>query len=273
MWTLSGFADEIADNFTDQLALITELGLTQIDLRSAWGTNVLDLDDAQLTEVGRLLDDAGVAVGCIGSPIGKVDIAADAIEHFSRFEHCLDVADRFGCTRVRLFSFFMPAAEAPVHRDEVVSRLGVMARRAEERGIVLLHENEKDIFGDVPQRCVDLLAGVDSPALRAIWDPANFVQVGVQRPFDALASLRPWLDYLHIKDAQPDGSVVPAGEGAGQLRETLRSLADDGWDGVLSLEPHLAEVGAFGGFSGPERWRRAHGALTSLLDAEGIEYR
>jgi len=144
---------------------------------------------------------------------------------------------------------------------------------AEERGLVLAHENEKEIYGDVPDRCADLVTAVGSPALRATFDPANFVQCGV-RPFsDAYARLRPHLVYLQVKDAlAATGEVVPAGQGDGELRETLAALRDSGFAGFMSLEPHLAQAGRFGGFSGPDGFHRAAEALKFLLNEASISW-
>ena len=145
-----------------------------------------------------------------------------------------DVAAELGTTIVRVFSFFMPAGEPPErYRGQVIDRMGALARIAEERGLVLAHENEKEIYGDVPDRCADLITAVGSPALRATFDPANFVQCGV-RPFsDAYALLRPYLVYLQVKDARAaTGEVVPAGQGDGELRETLAALRELGLRGL-----------------------------------------
>jgi sugar phosphate isomerase/epimerase len=139
---------------------------------------------------------------------------------------------------------------------------------------VLAHENEKDIFGDTPGRCADLITAVNSPALRATFDPANFVQCGV-RPFtEAYGLLRPHLVYLQVKDAvAATGQVVPAGEGDGQVRETLAALRDSGFAGFMSLEPHLAQAGRYGGFSGPEGFARAARSLKAVLNELGISWR
>ena len=148
-----------------------------------------------------------------------------------------------------------------------------LARVAEEADLILLHENEKEIYGDVPARCLDIVRSVGSPHLRLAWDPANFVQVGVRPYTEGYAILRPHLEYVQIKDAlAADGTVVPAGEGDGEVAQTIRALRHDGFDGFFSLEPHLAAGHATGGFSGPDLFRRAWQAFTDLLDAEGIEY-
>ena len=91
------------------------------------------------------------------------------------------------------------------------------------------------------ERCPE---GKGSPALRATFDAANFVQCGV-RPFtDAYPLLRPHLVYLQVKDALAGtGEVTPAGEGDGEIRETLLALRDSGFAGFMSLEPHLDLAG------------------------------
>ncbi len=168
----------------------------------------------------------------------------------------------------------MPAGADPDgYRDEVITRIGDLAAIAEDAGVTLIHENEKEIFGDIPRRCLDIVEAVDSPALALTWDNANFVQCGV-RPFtEAYPLLAPHVAYLQVKDAlAADGTVVPAGEGDGEFRQTMRAFAAAGFDGFVSLEPHLGYGHSLGGFSGPENWTRAYRAFTAILDEEGIAY-
>jgi sugar phosphate isomerase/epimerase len=191
-----------------------------------------------------------------------------------RFENVLGVAAELQAPYVRVFSFFIPEADDPDdYRGEVLRRMAALATVAQSRQRVLLHENEKHIYGDIPRRCLDLVEAVAMPSLRLTWDPANFVQCGV-RPFtDAYASLRPHVEYVQVKDALLDtGQVVPAGHGDGELVETLRALRADGFDGHFSLEPHLRSAGDLGGFSGPRLFETAHAAFTGLLRQEGIEF-
>lgn len=275
MWTLSGFSDEISPDLEEQAALVTTLGMTHLELRSAWGTNVLDLDADQLARARQILDDHGLRVSSIGSPLGKIFIDEDFGPHLDRARHAVDVAHHFGAPYIRIFSFFIrPGDDPDDHRDEVLRRMRALADVAEQGDVVLLHENEKEIYGDVPRRCVDILESVGSPNLRAAWDAANFVQVGV-RPFtEGFAAIRPYLEYVQIKDAHlADGEVVAAGRGDGEVVETIRALREDGFDGFFSLEPHLSAAHSLGGFSGPDLFTEAWQAFTDLLRAEGIEYR
>jgi sugar phosphate isomerase/epimerase len=194
--------------------------------------------------------------------------------HLERFRRALYAADVMESPYVRVFSFFVPEGQEPGHyREEVIDRMGIMAGEAENAGVTLLHENEKEIYGDVPSRCLEILAGVGSPALRAAWDAANFVQCGVRPYTEGYASLRPYVEYVHVKDAlSGSDSVVPAGEGDGQLPDTLSALRASGFDGFFSLEPHLASAGTYSGFSGPELFRKAAGVFKDLLRRQGIEW-
>jgi sugar phosphate isomerase/epimerase len=274
-WTLTGFADEASPDFAEQMALLNSLGVRHLEFRSAWRTNILDLDEQQLADAEAMLAAAGVTVSSIGSPIGKIKISRDLEPHLDRMRHAGRLANRFGARYVRVFSFFIDQDDDPDrHRDEVIRRMAAIARIAEEHDVVALHENEKHIFGDIPRRCVDIVEAVGSPHLRLIMDPANFVQCDVHPFTDAYASMRPHLEYMHVKDADFGADVVlPAGEGQGQVREVVRALAADGFDGFFSLEPHLGQFDAFGGMCGPDLWTVAHTAFTGLLAEEGIPFR
>jgi sugar phosphate isomerase/epimerase len=274
MWTLSGFADEIDPDLETQCRLLDELGIRFIEFRSAWNVNVLDLTDGQLAEAEEILAAHSIGVSSIGSPIGKINIEDDFDQHLLRFDRALEVAARLKAPYIRLFSFFLRADQDPAaHRDEVIRRMQVMADRAEGTGVVLLHENEKEIFGDTPERVLDIVESVDRPALKLAWDAANYVQCGV-RPFtQGYERLRPHTVYIQVKDARlADAEVVPAGEGDGEIRETIRALRADGYDGFFSMEPHLAATNSLGGFSGTAEFVRATNAFTALLKSEGITY-
>jgi sugar phosphate isomerase/epimerase len=274
MWTLSGFADEIDPDLQTQCDVLTELGITFVEFRSAWDVNVLELDDAQLDEAARILAANNLSVSSIGSPIGKINIDDDFDAHVLRMERALLVAEKLKAPYMRIFSFFLRPDQAPAdHRDEVIRRMRVLAEMAQAAGVVLLHENEKEIFGDIPERVLDIVTSVNLPSLKLAWDAANYVQVGVTPFTEAYALLRPHTVYIQIKDAVlATGEVVPAGEGDGQIRETVRALAADGFDGFFSMEPHLGSAHHLGGFSGPDNFIRATKAFTGILRDESITF-
>lgn len=274
-WTLSGFGDEIDPDPRIQVAVLEALGARHIEVRSAWATNVVDLDDDQLARLAALLKQQDMAVSAVASPIGKVDVALDAGHEVERLKRVIRVAHALGTPNIRVFSFFRGEG-VPVEsiRDAVLVRMRMLADLAERERVTLLHENEKAIYGDVPERILDLVESVGSPALRLAWDNANFVQVGV-RPFtEAFGPLRPYVDYLQVKDAvAATGAVVPAGEGDGQLPETLAALRDSGYNGFASLEPHLDDAFELGGFSGPAAFGQAARAFAGILADLGVRTR
>jgi len=274
MWTLSGFADEISADLDEQCRVLNELGISYVEFRSAWDINVLDLDDDQLDRAARTLAAHGLRTSSVGSPIGKIGIHDDFEAHLRRLDRALQVAARLAAPMVRIFSFWMPAGDDPaVHRDEVLRRMTALSDRAAGSGVLLVHENEKGIYGNTPRRCLDIAESVGSPVLRLTWDPANFVQCGVRPHTEGFAMLRPHLEYVQVKDALlATGTVVAAGDGDGEVRETIRALHADGFDGFFSLEPHLSAAGPLGGFSGAKLFATAHAAFTRLLDEEGIAY-
>ena len=271
-WLLSGFGDEIDNDPVVQASVLQSLGASHIEVRSAWGTNIVDLDAAQLDALAVVFAERELGVSAIASPIGKVDIGLPVDHEVERLARAIAAAHRLGTRYIRMFSFFRgEGVSVESIRDDVLVRLRALADLAEREDVVLLHENEKDIYGDLPSRCLDLVESVGSSHLRLAWDSANFVQVGV-RPFtDGYELLRPHIEYLQVKDAvAATGAVVPAGEGDGELVETLRALRDDGYSGFASLEPHLIDFSASGGFSGPALFGRAARAFAKLTDDLGV---
>jgi sugar phosphate isomerase/epimerase len=272
-WELSGFGDEIDEDPRIQVAVLQSLGARHIEVRSAWGVNVVDFDDEQRARLAALLRERGMGVSAIASPVGKVDVALPVDHEVERLQRAIDAAHALDSRYVRIFSFYR-ADGVPVEsiRDDVLERMRALADRAEREGVVLVHENEKDIYGDIPSRIIDVIESVGSSALRVAWDSANFVQVGVRPHSDGYALLRPHLEYLQVKDAiAATGTVTPAGEGDGEVLQTLAALRDDGYEGFASLEPHLALTSSFGGYSGPEAFGRAARAFAHLTDSIGVK--
>ncbi len=274
MVTLSGFGDEIAAELSEQMDVMESEGIRHIELRGAWGTGVNKLSDEQIQRAKSLLDERGFEISAIGSGLGKIGIHDDFEPHLSECRHYIDLAKFFGAQYIRVFSFYIPEDDnSRDHRDEVMRRVRAMVDLAAAEGITMGHENERGIYGEKPAECRDLIDTINSPNFRVIFDPANFIQAGVAPYPDAWNLLKEDLVYFHIKDAMlADGSVKPAGEGDGNIPEILRDKISAGWEGVLSLEPHLKHAGRAGGWSGPEAFVVAAQALKRILDDIGVEY-
>lgn len=260
---LAAFGDEIGKSIAQQIEVMLSEGVRALELRAAEGRGVLDLAGAVRDEVRSRLRDAGIEVFSIGSPIGKVPIDGPLEPELARLEKAFEQAHFFGAARIRVFSFYLPDRDYARHRDEVMARLARMAEMAAAAGVMLCHENEAGIYGQPLANVVDLLQTVNSPALRAVHDTANFVHAGEEPYPAAYEAIKPWLEYVHVKD-MADGQVRPAGKGAGRMPELFAALKRDGYEGYLSLEPHLG--------GGPENFRIAARALKQCLEAIEWEY-
>ena len=272
MVRLSGFADEIGPDLELQIETLASEGLKFLELRGVWGKNVLDLTADDRKRLKKRLRQAGIGVSSIGSPIGKVRIDEPWADHVARFKIALDAAEFFEAPFIRIFSYYPPeGGRIEDHRDEVIRRLNEQMQLAKGRRAQLLHENEAAIYGEKTEGCLDIARRV--PGIRLIFDPANFVCAGV-RPREAWTVLRDKVVYFHIKDAiLGSGQIVPPGEGDGDIAGVLRdAIVGRGYDGFLSLEPHLAAAGQFSGFSGPDLFKKAVRALKTVLDDLGVEY-
>ena len=276
-FTLSAFGDEINSDLKAQLQTLRDLRIGGLELRGAWGVNVLKLSDEQASAVRKLCDEYGINVSCLGSPLGKTPILDSIEKEVANLARLFEIGRAVGTHRIRIFSFYPPDTSANVgydaYVDQSATRLARLTAVAAKEDFLLLLENEKDIVTDTPERCQAVLAKVNSPHLRFAWDPANFVQVGVAGPTTrGWEMLKSYIAYIHVKDAVlADGVVRPAGEGDGQVKELLIRLMDMGYRGVLALEPHLQIAGHSGGFSGAEGMNIAAAALRKLMAQVGCQ--
>ena len=235
---LSAFADEAGTTLDEQIEALKRNEINYIEPRNINGKPILTLTDDELLQIKAELDKNNIKVNSLGSPIGKYPIKEDFETHLKDFYRAIEICKLLDTDKMRMFSFFVDESELSVYRDEVVQRLNVMVKIANENGIMLCHENESDIYGQNPEEVRDIMTSV--PGIYGIFDPANYrmnnqdVTAGIDATLINLA-------YLHIKDAIYDSQViVPAGDGEGKIAEILDKVNDHTDDIVyLTLEPHL----------------------------------
>lgn len=241
---VSGFSDEISPELDEQLRVVKELGMDHVCLRAADGKGVAEytVEEAREKLLPRL-QAAGVKVSSLGSPIGKVGVEDE--EGFAKQLEQLDTLCRLckllDCKYIRMFSFYIPKDKDPDdYRDTVIEKLRKFAAVAEKYDVVLIHENEKEIYGDIGRRCKVILDELSSPHFKAAFDFANFVQCG-EDTAACWQLLKDQVAYIHIKDAvYGKGENVLCGTGDGKIAQLLaEAILKDGYEGFLTLEPHL----------------------------------
>ena len=278
---LSAFADEICADLVGQMDELDRQGIKFIELRAADGKNVSAYTLEEAAAAYEKMKARGFAVSALGSPIGKYPIDEDFEPHFELFTHTVELAHAFHTPNIRVFSFFMPEGEDPAsYRSEVMRRMKAMAEYAQKHSVTLLHENERHIFGDTAARCRDIFDTVGSPALLCTYDPSNFVLCGERNYPYAYELLRDKITYMHMKDSIYtsentgldmgfDVAVLtdahrPVGRGDGNCLEILTALWQSGYEGFLSIEPHLVNNPSIPG-SGADKFAVAANALKGLI--------
>jgi sugar phosphate isomerase/epimerase len=236
---LSGFADEIDDDFENQLKGLKENGIEYIEIRGVNQKSIAALNKEELDEAARLLGIYSIKVSAIGSPVGKIKITDDFEEHLKVFDNVMAAALALGTKYIRIFSFFIPDGEYAKYRGEVMHKLGVLLEKAQKNNLILCHENEREIYGESPEHCLDLMRHFGG-AVRFVFDPANFVVGGFDTYPETYNMLSEYIEYMHIKDADETG-IFPAGLGKGKIKEILSDLiAHKNFEGFLTIEPHLS---------------------------------
>jgi 3-dehydroshikimate dehydratase len=270
MAKLSAFADEVTDDFLGQVKYLTKERIGFIELRFVNKKNIIDLSDIELNEAKKMLRDYGLAVSAVGSPIGKVRIDEPFGPHMDKFKHAVDLAMFFETPYIRIFSYYAPQGRNIAdYRQQVLERMNAKVEVIENLDVVLVHENEADIYGHTAAACVDLIETVNSPKLRLVYDPANFVWS--EKIKDNMKScwplMRPYVAHIHIKDWKLGADIgsIP-GRGDGQINELLGELAAMNYNGYITMEPHLRTGGQFGGSTGPELFSRATTAVREIAN-------
>ncbi len=254
---LSAFSDEYSPSLDEQIEGLITNKIRMTELRGVDGINVSDLTSSQAADVHKKLDSAGITLSSVGSPIGKIKITDPLEPHLDKLKNTCEVADILACDKIRMFSFYIPDGKYDEYKNEVIDRMGAMLDVADEYGVTLCHENEKGIYGDTPERCLEILEEF-AGRLGCVFDPANFIQCGCE-PFEHCYNLlKSHITYLHIKDALANGTVVPSGMGKGCIPELLAVINREfSGDFILTLEPHLKV------FSGLEKLEE--GGKTSVI--------
>ena len=236
MIKLSAFSDEAGNSIEEQISALKRNGISLMELRSIDGKNVADFTEEEAKSYQKELEENGISVWSIGSPLGKAEIDVDFTEYSKKVRHVCKLANIFKTSRIRMFSFFNAYSE----EEKVFTYLREMVKIGNEYGVYMCHENEKDVFGDTAERVLKIMKNVEG--LKYIYDPANYLQCG-QSADETLAIFHSKTDYFHIKDVvAKTGELVPAGYGDTKIKELIAKIDSEK---VLTLEPHLMEFDAY----------------------------
>ncbi|MDV2979952.1 sugar phosphate isomerase/epimerase family protein [Pseudarthrobacter oxydans] len=239
---LCGIADEGAASFNDQINMHARLGVDLIELRSFDDRRLDHYNDTHHEEWAAQLKDTGLTVPVVDSPIGSwaYDIGRSQEEDLAHLTRYIRIAQIYDCQQIRVMSYPNDGRAESAWRTAVIERFRLLTQLASEAGVTLLLENCDGWAGQSAANTLDLLAEVSSSALSLLFDTGNGVTYG----YDSLEFLQlvaPHVSHVHLKDSLDSGTVrfVPLGTGASRITECLVLLRDSGYNGVLSVEPHI----------------------------------
>lgn len=255
---LGVITDEISEDFEHALAVCTELGIRDIELRSIWGTSIVDHEPAEVERIRQLAVDGGFSVVGIASPFLKCHIHGESTEAMgnthsaasmprSRQPEVLDrtlrVAEALDAPLVRAFSFWRIDDPESV-REEILEELAKATESVAAAGRLLGVENEHACNIATGAESRWYLDRIANPAFGLIWDPGNEAALGSNPIPDGYEQVKDRIHHVHLKDAT---SLDPAkdrvgftriGSGAIDYVQQFELLKRDGYDGVLSIETH-----------------------------------
>ena len=267
---LSAFADEYADDLKAQCEALNDFGIEYIELRGVNGKNVSVLTEGEVKETKKILDDYGIKVSSIGSPLGKIDIKGDLNGHFETAKRVYETANILGAKNVRMFSFYSKETPFNKCKSEIYSGLEKLVDLSDDTGLTLCHENEALIYGESPEKCLEI-AEYFGGRIKCVFDMGNFVLDGYE-PMSAYKLLFEHIEYFHIKDAFYTGAIVPAGKGEAKIKEILDDYKENGRkDTFITLEPHLQTFSGLNAlvgksFDNPYKYDNQKAAFTDAVE-------
>jgi len=255
---IGAITDEFSLDVDTALDAMSQVGMTVAELRLIGDRNIIDLSDDEVARLRERVEQRGMRVLGIASPVLKC-VLPDAPPLDERFQQdvfgsaytiadqprlaqrAMEIAEKAGAKIIRVCSYWRTTAPEQCV-DRIVAALRELADRAAERGLTIGLENEHACNVATGAEAGRVLAAIDHPALKAIWDPANAFILG-ETPFPAgyrsLPASR--VAHVHAKDCVMDGLKPvfgPLGEMGVDWRGQIAALEKDGYSGAISLETH-----------------------------------
>jgi len=250
---LTGFADEAADGIINQIKATKKLGWEYIESRNINGKNIHDLSDKEFDTVVGKLEESGVKINCFGSAIAnwQKPINEPFDSSIEEARRAIPRMKRLGVKLIRIMSFAVLKDCSPENQmeEECFRRLNILCKMFTDEGLQPVHENCMNYGGmgwEYTLRLIETVSG-----LKLVFDTAN---PGLDTPnsprqssWDFYSHIKEHIAYVHIKDAIWDNEKHEAvytfpGDGECDVKRILKDLFLSGYNGGISIEPHMSVV-------------------------------
>ncbi|MEW5956187.1 MAG: sugar phosphate isomerase/epimerase family protein [Chloroflexota bacterium] len=259
MFELAVFADDIDQDLNHALDVMAELGLKWLEIRSAWGQNLVHQPPEKVQAIHQAIHSRGLRLPCIAAPLFKSRLKGqgevsqerffaqeqdDMAQQIAILQRAVEIARLFETNLIRCFSFWRIGADPTPIWSDLRQAFSIIVPLAEQAGMVLVLENDFECNLGSGEQAARLIEQIDSPHLRLLWDPGNAYFVGEQPYPTGYERSRHLIGHVHLKDADIDPQTgrprwVALGSGNVDLRGQLRALQADGYQGVITMENHF----------------------------------
>jgi len=257
---LTGFADEASQDILKQIKATKELGWENIESRNINGKNIHDISDEEFDFVYKSLSENEVKINCFGSAIAnwgkKINEPFDS--SLEETKRAIPRMLKLGTKLIRVMSFaVLPNtgfdSESQMLKERI-KRLKVLKSMFEDNGITMVHENCMNYGGMGANYTLELIENIEG--LKLVFDTGNPIftrdynsndENKKQNAWEFYTAVKPYIEYVHIKDGVFDYKenkpiFTFPGEGNGYVKEILTDLIKSGYNGGISIEPHIDVV-------------------------------
>ncbi len=258
-----GIGDEAGAAVSEQIAALKELGWSELEARNLPGGNWHSVNDREFAAAADALEAAGLRICCFASEVANWARDPFKEEDFEASKAMLATAlrrmRRFDTQLLRGMSFKWQLDRSPDDAETaraVFAKVKELVAMCEDAGVIYLHENCMNYGGQSYEHTLRLLDAVTSPALQLVFDTGNPVfapdrmrpePCPRQSSWEFYSEVKSQVRHIHIKDGvwrreADEVEFTWPGEGEGDVRRIVADLKASGYDGGISIEPHLAHV-------------------------------
>ena len=236
-------SDEISPDFGEAVRHATAWGISLFEIRVLKTGRIPFVDQGELQQVKDLVKKKSIRITALSPGILKLPLSrASKIEQEIKetLPQTLALAHELGASLVIVFGFQKEQNESPENFYQAADFMRRAARRAGEEGVTLIIENEPGFWCDSGANTARLIDAVNSPFLRANWDPCNGYGTA-EKPYPkGYNAIKKFIVNVHVKDTREGALIrcVPVGEGAIDWKRQLRALAQDEIVSHVTIETH-----------------------------------
>lgn len=235
--------DEISSNVREAIELGASWGIMDYELRVVGDTRVPAITPAAVDELLQLKNKFGIRYTALspGTCKGTIDDVAKLDQEFNEtMPSTFALAKKLGVPLVIVFGFQRLPQQPDSFEPQAVEAFRQTAAAAEKEGLMLAIENEPGFWCDTGRNTARIIAAVNSPFLRANWDPANALGTD-ETPYPVgYEAIKKWIVNVHVKDTIKSSllACVPIGEGKVDWEGQIAALVRDCLVEHVTIETH-----------------------------------